>query len=464
MSKVLEEAKLLATCLSYVKLEMGRFTSSINAKINELQIPQIDKDVLREELVESVFDRFSLPDSIVYQVHLDDLKKELKSNIDMVNEIASQKLDEEKFLSNIDDLNVLAKKFDFLKNEEQEPYQILVDNISRLEEKFDKAGLADTIREDVDRLNDLIEATTNTINEKIVNNKSVSRELFDKLSEDVTSEIENQIVVFNKYINSQFETLYRDFNSHREYTEKTINSYADKIKELDFRVSQKSDINHDHPEYASAQHIHPDYANKFETENVLKTHGETLRKMSGIIADISSTLAKKANSTDILTSRDLSKMKKEITDELASKIKQPRDGHEWEFTFDQHDRGVLMYKRADQTVWKRQNIMGPPAPVQSARYFGGDGGPSISTVMEIVNSALANLTPSEEESMEYDTLIDVVDNITYIGKATPGTATSAPNWQIKRIEELADGDTNIKFANATNTFSLAWDDRAEYTY
>jgi hypothetical protein len=53
-------------------------------------------------------------------------------------------------------------------------------------------------------------------------------------------------------------------------------------------------------------------------------------------------------------------------------------------------------------------------------------------------------------------------NVTYVGKAPIGTATSSAAWQIKRLDETsglvvtwADGDAN---------FDNTWDNRASITY
>ncbi len=52
---------------------------------------------------------------------------------------------------------------------------------------------------------------------------------------------------------------------------------------------------------------------------------------------------------------------------------------------------------------------------------------------------------------------------TYIGIATPGTATSAALWQIKRI--LVTGTlTAIEFSGGTLGFDKVWDNRASLTY
>lgn len=61
------------------------------------------------------------------------------------------------------------------------------------------------------------------------------------------------------------------------------------------------------------------------------------------------------------------------------------------------------------------------------------------------------------------TLIDDVGAITYIGKALPGTLTSAPNWKIMRVEDIGGGDLEIKWAGSAN-FSQIWNNRSSLSY
>jgi len=68
-----------------------------------------------------------------------------------------------------------------------------------------------------------------------------------------------------------------------------------------------------------------------------------------------------------------------------------------------------------------------------------------------------------ELEVQYNRIVEVVGNYTYVGEAEPGTATSASTWRIKRVDE--DGDvTEIFWANGTDTFDKVWDNKATYTY
>ena len=60
------------------------------------------------------------------------------------------------------------------------------------------------------------------------------------------------------------------------------------------------------------------------------------------------------------------------------------------------------------------------------------------------------------------TLVDENSNITYIGKAAPGTLSSSPNWKIQRIVDTS-GDLEIRWADSAN-FSQIWDNRSSLSY
>ena len=53
--------------------------------------------------------------------------------------------------------------------------------------------------------------------------------------------------------------------------------------------------------------------------------------------------------------------------------------------------------------------------------------------------------------------------ITYIGKATPGTATSSANWQITRLTETG-ADLEVLYADGDINFDNIWDNRASLSY
>lgn len=67
------------------------------------------------------------------------------------------------------------------------------------------------------------------------------------------------------------------------------------------------------------------------------------------------------------------------------------------------------------------------------------------------------------EAASYESFVDTTTdtNLVYLGKATPGTATSSASWQIKRYNKSAG---HMSFADDVTTFTKTWDDRVSYTY
>lgn len=65
-------------------------------------------------------------------------------------------------------------------------------------------------------------------------------------------------------------------------------------------------------------------------------------------------------------------------------------------------------------------------------------------------------------SVIYKKLIDdSTPNVTYVGQAVPGTATSAASWQIKKIDETS--GVAITWADSGD-FTQIWDNRAGLVY
>lgn len=56
-------------------------------------------------------------------------------------------------------------------------------------------------------------------------------------------------------------------------------------------------------------------------------------------------------------------------------------------------------------------------------------------------------------------------NPVYIGRAAPGTATSAAAWQIQKLTYDADDNvTAVQFAGGANDYDQIWDNRAALSY
>ena len=73
--------------------------------------------------------------------------------------------------------------------------------------------------------------------------------------------------------------------------------------------------------------------------------------------------------------------------------------------------------------------------------------------------------PYDENDLKREYAYDATGDPVYIGKAAPGSLTSAAAWQIqKRTYNAARGCTEIAFASGDNEYEHVWDDRAGYVY
>lgn len=68
---------------------------------------------------------------------------------------------------------------------------------------------------------------------------------------------------------------------------------------------------------------------------------------------------------------------------------------------------------------------------------------------------------------KYTTRLDTVSTtgVTYVGKASVGSATSQPVWQIQKLDESLTPETLIiTWANGNPNFNNVWDNRTLITY
>lgn len=60
-----------------------------------------------------------------------------------------------------------------------------------------------------------------------------------------------------------------------------------------------------------------------------------------------------------------------------------------------------------------------------------------------------------------------VAGTTYVGVASPGTATNVARWKISRVVVVSGGPPNtttVTWADGNNLYDNVWDDRATLTY
>jgi YD repeat-containing protein len=68
---------------------------------------------------------------------------------------------------------------------------------------------------------------------------------------------------------------------------------------------------------------------------------------------------------------------------------------------------------------------------------------------------------SASQRMEYD----ANGNLTYLGMASPGSATNAPRWTIRQFTYDASSNlTSVLYAGGNVDAKFAWDDRATLSY
>ena len=82
--------------------------------------------------------------------------------------------------------------------------------------------------------------------------------------------------------------------------------------------------------------------------------------------------------------------------------------------------------------------------------------------IQVVNpdgSSIGSLSGSSYYEAFNDTTTDT--NLVYLGKATPGSATSDAAWQVKRYNKTTG---QMSFADDVTTFTKIWDNRSTYGY
>ncbi len=85
--------------------------------------------------------------------------------------------------------------------------------------------------------------------------------------------------------------------------------------------------------------------------------------------------------------------------------------------------------------------------------------------LKVLQSALSSSVDSVTvETTKYTTQIDEASStITYIGKATIGSATSSAVWQIQKIS-VSGNVTSFEFADGDDNFDNIFDNRASLSY
>ncbi len=77
---------------------------------------------------------------------------------------------------------------------------------------------------------------------------------------------------------------------------------------------------------------------------------------------------------------------------------------------------------------------------------------------------MATQTLVFEGTTQFAVIIDESGDLTYVGHADPGTATSAALWRIRRLDASSDPDLTIMWADGDDSFDNVWDNRATLSY
>ncbi len=87
----------------------------------------------------------------------------------------------------------------------------------------------------------------------------------------------------------------------------------------------------------------------------------------------------------------------------------------------------------------------------------GAGGQALQDNFTYIGDELQRAAPKQVR-------IDKEGDLTYIGKAEPGTLTSDPLWQISRIDESALPDVTILWADGNSNYDNVWTGRLGLSY
>lgn len=74
--------------------------------------------------------------------------------------------------------------------------------------------------------------------------------------------------------------------------------------------------------------------------------------------------------------------------------------------------------------------------------------------------------PFSEADLKMLTEYDSYNRPVYIGQAHPGVATTAAQWQIRKLtySGVTSNCTAVEYASGSNDYNAVWDDRATYVY
>lgn len=445
--KEISSTEIMGLCVAMINKELAK-----QSKLVESRIPT---NLLTEGSLRSVEEKFdkrlqevdessikSLPDGIVFDVHLKDAMeasgRALETVVDEINETYSDLYEK------------LSRKLTLASNnhmELTEQYSQYKENLHYILESLDQADesakvkLTELFEADEDirssisvlsqQLNASLQNSIDSVNKGIFdlgseldqNKKLVDTKLSD-LSSDILS-VSRDIVETENKLQSELSTKTSILSADIKSLSGEIQSTGDALNVLgtELRGDIDSAVQKLETEYSKLDHDHSEYAQVSDVqilESKQKEHTDALKLQASTVADIINDVKSKIDIKDGLTKSDLESVKQDIADKVEKRIPTPQDGKDalnWEFKFDDREVGVLMFRREDQTRWQRQNIRGPRGlqGMAGSSYGGMGGGGGVTTLQGNFNLTV------QDEGVD---ISDEVKSMNFIGEGVeviPGT-------------------------------------------
>lgn len=387
--------KLLGLCLAFISKELAKNSALIEERFSDV-LSKADADQLKIDLNRRIDEDTvrELPDSIVYESHLQDalghlsetlasktddlstaISEASRSLLDTLGEEKGSILEEarthldalsESLKSTADDLSTRITKVhqDHLRSSESlsEANSTIDSRISSIFESLshNDSALSETIQRNHSLLEDLMSQSLGSLDKK----------LSDQLV-DLESKINATIKENSKALTSEISRSIDEVSNEISDTKSRLEN---DISRLD---SKKSDADHKHAEYSEKGHTHSQYAPIEDFRKFSSQAGTALSSMSQTISTLRQQIAEKA---DELSPEERESLVNDVEKSVLSKIRLPEDGKpgkdalQWEFKWNESIKGRLMFKREDEKHWKYQDLLVRIQQPQHMPSFGGFGG------------------------------------------------------------------------------------------
>lgn len=123
----------------------------------------------------------------------------------------------------------------------------------------------------------------------------------------------------------------------------------------------------------------------------------------------------------------------------------------------------LFYKDGEEWI-KKGSLMGAKGGTGYVSGLNGESAYQIAVKYGFFGTEEEWVNSLGGAQVEYAQRIDEASaTVTYIGKAEPGSAESAPVWQIKRVQ-IVGTETETTWADGDVQFNNVWDSRASISY